>query len=214
MLPTTVWLLRHAESAAPTVFHGAESDIELSKFGARQAAATVEWFREKQPTVVMSSAMRRAVATATPIAIACGVRHEVEVGLHERVVGALCGTASNPDVGPWADTVAQWSSGNTAFTTPGAESFNDLVFRLIPAWNRAIDAHRGGRIVLVAHGIVCKVLLLTLLPGWGPRRWVELGRVPNLATSELVQVGDTWHAEFRLVVPPPVAALVRPDAAT
>lgn len=35
---TRVWLLRHGESANPTVFHGAESDIDLGERGRRQAA--------------------------------------------------------------------------------------------------------------------------------------------------------------------------------
>lgn len=32
-MPTRIWLLRHAETALPTVFHGAESDVGLSRRG-------------------------------------------------------------------------------------------------------------------------------------------------------------------------------------
>mgnify|MGYP000060609739 CR=1 FL=1 len=41
---TTIWLVRHAETSAPTTFHGAESDEVLSSLGERQAAAAAEWF--------------------------------------------------------------------------------------------------------------------------------------------------------------------------
>ena len=67
-LPEAVWLVRHAETAAPTLFHGAESDIELGAHGHRQVAAAVKWFAALRPTVVVSSAMRRAVQMPTPLA--------------------------------------------------------------------------------------------------------------------------------------------------
>ena len=38
-MTTRVFLLRHAESADPTVFHGYESDVDLSERGVRQAEA-------------------------------------------------------------------------------------------------------------------------------------------------------------------------------
>lgn len=205
---TRVWLTRHAESADPTVFHGAESDIELSALGERQAHAAAAWFRELRPTVVISSAMRRAIATAAPIAAAANVPHLIEPAFHERRVGKLGGTRFSLTDGPWAKTLAEWTAGNSRFTTDGAESFDDLRDRLLPAWDRVMSQHRGERIVLVAHGVLCKVLLLSLLPGWGPTRWAELGRVENLATSELVQHNDTaWQAERLLHVPDPVRAL-------
>src|SRR4051812_13317991 len=58
---TRVFLLRHAESADPTVFHGAESDVGLSERGERQAHAVAAVLAAHRPTAVVSSAMRRAV---------------------------------------------------------------------------------------------------------------------------------------------------------
>lgn len=208
MTTTRVWLARHAESADPTVFHGAESDIGLSDLGERQAAAAAGWFRDLRPTRVISSAMRRAVATAAPIAAAAGVPHLLEPAFHERRVGALGGTNFSLTDGPWAETLANWTAGRTQFTTAGAESYDALRDRLLTAWDRVTSEHRGERIVLVAHGVVCKVLLLSLLPGWGPTRWADLGRVENLATSELFRHDDgPWQAGQVLVVPEAVRAL-------
>lgn len=211
---TRVWLLRHAETATPNVFHGVESDVVLSEHGHRQAAAAAEWFRQFTPDVVISSAMRRAVATAEPIAAACAVPHLIEPGLHERRVGDLAGTSFSLSDGPWVETLARWTVGDTAYTTPGAESYDDLVTRLCPIWDRLVTRHDGKRIVLVTHGIVCKILLLTLLDGWGPARWHELGKVHNLSVSEVCQVSpSSWRAERLLMIPPPVAALGDSSAA-
>jgi probable phosphoglycerate mutase len=59
-------------------------------------------------------------------------------------------------------------------------------------------------VVLVCHGVVCKVLLLSILHGKGPADWVGIGKIPNLAVSELVPDGGMWRAERLLFVPPPV----------
>lgn len=206
-LPERVWLLRHAETATPALFHGAESDVGLSDLGRGQAAAAGQWFRDQKPTVVVSSGMRRAVDTASPIATACGVPHRIEPDLHERRVGALCGVPFASTEGPWAETVREWAAGNSDFTTPGAESFDDLSRRLIPAWTRIIEANPGARVVVVAHGIVSKVLLLSLVRGWDVTGWSRIGRVPNLAVSELIPDAGLWAAERLLIIPEPVAAL-------
>jgi broad specificity phosphatase PhoE len=205
--PARVWLVRHAETTTPAVFHGAESDIGLSDLGRQQANAAAEWFRDLRPTVVVSSAMRRAVDTAAPIAAGCAVKHHLEPALHERRIGALSGTSFSASEGAWAETIQRWSDGDTAYTTPGAESFEDIARRVLAAWRRVLAAHPGERVVVVAHGVVCKVLLLSLLEGWDSTGWAKLGRVANLAVSELHPIGGNWHAEKLLIVPEPVAAL-------
>lgn len=210
---TTVWLCRHAETAVPNVFHGYESDVDLSEHGRLQAAAAAEWFRELRPTAVVSSAMRRAVETAKVIAARCEVPHHFEEKLHERRVGVLGGTSYAQAHGPWAETERHWAAGECHFTTEGAESYAELADRLVPAFHRAIESHENGRIVVVAHGIVCKILLLSLLNEQGPRKWVELGNCLNLSVSELSrQAGGPWLVNSLLQVPPPVASLNRSRA--
>ncbi|HJZ55214.1 MAG TPA: histidine phosphatase family protein [Gemmataceae bacterium] len=213
---TVLWLTRHAETSIPTIFHGAESDVGLSDLGRRQAVAAAGWYREFGLTAVVSSAMTRAKDTAAPIAAACGVEHHIEPDLHERRVGVLSGTAFSSEGGPWPETITRWVAGETAFTTPGAESFDQLRARLVPAFERVADRFAGGRVLVVAHGVVCKVLLLSLLPGYGPADWMRIGRVANLAATELIRDGATWAAGALhpprvdgplMVVPPPVAAL-------
>ncbi|MGL4420496.1 MAG: histidine phosphatase family protein [Gemmataceae bacterium] len=214
---TIAWLTRHAETVTPHLFHGAESDEILGELGERQAIAAAEHFAELQPTIVVSSAMRRAIATAAPIAARCAVPHRIVPELHERRVGILCRTVHSQIDGPWAETLRAWQRGDVHFTTEGAESFAELAARIVLAWNTLMDSLRGERVVVVSHGITCKILLLSILPGWGPTRWNELGRASNLATSELIFRDGAWHPEMLLQVPPKVAALPllpRPDAST
>ena len=207
-LPERVWLLRHAETTAPHVLNGAESDVPLSEHGFRQAEALGGWFVPFKPTAVVSSTMIRAVQTAAPIARECGAPHTREHLLRERMIGALSGQPFHLGEGPWAETVRAWMGGDTAHTTEGAESFDDLKVRLHEGWNRAIAAHVGGRLVIVAHGIVCKVLLLTLMKGWDAGGWEKLGRVGNAAITELVPGDDGhWHPERLLYIPESIGVL-------
>lgn len=203
---TVVWLVRHAETAAPTMFHGAESDIELGAHGHRQAAAAAEWFAALRPTVVVSSAMKRATETAVPIAAACGVPHLFESQLHERRVGALARAPRAEADHIWNDTIARWLTGETSFAYPGMESFDELRARTLPAFRRVVESHPGGRVVIVCHGVVCKVLLLSLLRGYSHTHWESIGRIPNLAVSELFPDGNYWTARQLLILPPPVVA--------
>ena len=150
--------------------------------------------------------MKRAIDTASVIADRCDVSHSIAADLHERQVGKLGGTSFALAEGPWVETVRRWSNGEIEFTTPGAESYAELMARLVPAFERAIEPFAGGRVVVIAHGIVCKILLLTFLEGWGPRKWEELGKVSNLAVSEVERsTSPIWEVKKLLYVPPHVA---------
>lgn len=206
-MSTRVYLLRHAESADPTVFHGAESDVGLSPRGQRQAQAIATELASLKPAVVISSAMVRAVQTATPIAQAAGVPLQIEPQLHERRVGALSGQPFPAASGIWPETRQRWIDGDTGYAPTGAESFDDLRHRLLPVWNAVTRQHHGRTLVVVAHGIVCRVLLLCLLPGKGPSAWNDFGPMLNVAINELHWTGQTWQALQINHVPESVAAL-------
>jgi 2,3-bisphosphoglycerate-dependent phosphoglycerate mutase len=201
---TIIWLARHAETARPTVVHGAESDIELGVHGHQQAEAAATWFRDREPTVVVSSAMRRAIDTARPIAALCSVAHEIEAAFHERMVGPFSQKSGEEVDAVWAETVRRWEAGEIAYAYPGMESFERIRDRVLPTFERIAERHVGGRIVIIAHGVVCKVLLLSVLSGTSSADWTRLGRALNLSVSELIPHGRRWQATQLLEVPPPV----------
>jgi probable phosphoglycerate mutase len=185
--------MRHGESADPTVFHGAESDIDLGDRGRRQAMAAAEVLAPFRPAAVVSSAMRRAVATAEPIAAACGLPLRLEPDLHERRVGALSGQSFAASEGVWAATLARWIAGEPGFAPPGAESFVDLRARLLPVWHRLADEFAGRSLVVVAHGVVCKALIVSLVSGLSLADWKRLGPVPNVGVTELTGGSGGWR---------------------
>jgi hypothetical protein len=58
--------------------------------------------------------------------------------------------------------------------------------------------------VVVAHGVVCKVLLLEVLPGHTVADWHRLGAIANVGISELrcEGPGAAWQAVRLNEVPP------------
>ena len=142
-----VLLLRHAETTAPDLFHGAESDVGLSERGLSQAESIAPILAREQPAAIISSPMRRAVETATPIAQACGLPVQIEPALHERRIGSLCGEPYNALHGPWAETLRRWQAGDLAYATPGAESFLAIRDRVLPVWLRLAESFAGQTIL-------------------------------------------------------------------
>jgi broad specificity phosphatase PhoE len=206
-VPTRVFVLRHGESADPTVFHGAESDVGLSERGRKQAEAVAPLLAGHAPAAVVSSAMRRARDTAAPIAAACGLPVLLEPQLHERRVGALSGTPFGGREGVWPDTLRRWIAGETSFAPRGAESFDDIRDRVLPVWERLTRAYDGRCLVVVAHGVVCKVLFLSLLPGLSPADWHRLGPIRNAALTELEGTDGHWQSRRLNELPAEVAAV-------
>ncbi|MFO0863739.1 MAG: histidine phosphatase family protein [Gemmataceae bacterium] len=119
MTTTRIYLLRHAESANPKVFHGAESDTELSALGERQALAIAEHLCSTDLQAVVASGMRRAQRTALAIANACGLTVETEPDLHERRVGFMSGLGFDGGNGIWPETIRRWDAGETSFAHEG-----------------------------------------------------------------------------------------------
>jgi|SRR5579864_5217551 len=188
--PTRVLLLRHADTAAPQLFHGAESDLALSERGPRGAEAIAPSLALQRPAAVISSPMRRAVETATPIAWTCGLSLRVEKDLHERRIGALCGQPYDAIAGPWAETLRRWQAGDLSHATVGAESFVDIRDRVMPVWSLLAETFKGETFVVVTHGAVIRVLLLCLNLGftfWGGFS------CPNLSLYELRMRPGHWR---------------------
>ena len=206
-MPTRVLLMRHAETCRPDVFHGFESDADLSELGYRQANVVATVVAALRPEFIYSSGMLRARLTAEPIARACRLPLHIESELHERKVGSLVGMPAQPEQGIWPDTLHRWMGGETSFAPDGSESFDAIRQRVLPIWDRLTVRHEGKTLVVVCHGIVCRVLLLSLLPNHTVADWNRLGRIQNVSISELVGAGRTWNVSRVAEVPEEVSVL-------
>ena len=77
-----LWV-RHGEPERIAPGSGVRADPALTSLGREQAQRLADWLAFESIDAVVSSPLRRAVDTATPIATSCGVEIEVVDGLVE-----------------------------------------------------------------------------------------------------------------------------------
>jgi broad specificity phosphatase PhoE len=172
---TRVLLLRHAETSAPGFFHGSESDVGLGPVGFEQARRVADRIAAERPDAVYSSGMRRAVETARPIAEASGLPLLMIEGLRERRMGPMSGMARSAGWSTYEETKDHWIAGRLDFTHEGGESFAAIRDRATSAFLGLLASERDKTVVVVAHGVLNRVLLTSLLEGYTP---ANFDRVP------------------------------------
>ena len=197
-------LIRHAETSAPDVFHGAESDIGLSDWGQRQAGLLAERLKTQGACAVYCSAMQRAIATARPVAAACGLDLTILPRLHERKIGPLSGLTREDGWSIYAESKKRWIAGELEFTHEGGESFAAIRRRVLPVVEVIAARHRGHTAVVIAHGIVIRVLLLTLLDHLEPADFDRIA-IDFASINDLRWDGRRWEAQAlnQVVAPSP-----------
>jgi broad specificity phosphatase PhoE len=190
---TRLLLARHAETSAPDRFHGAESDVGLSAWGLEQAERLGRWLADEGPTALYCSALRRAVDTAIPIGRLCRLEPVVVTALHERRIGALSGVSREEGWATYAQIKARWIAGELEASHPGGESFADIRGRVCPVLEELASRHRGETIAVVAHGVVIRVALTSLVAGLAPADFDRIA-IDFASVNDLGFDGRTWTA--------------------
>lgn len=193
MLETRLLLIRHAETSAPQFFHGAESDIGLSDWGRNQALCLAEHLKNENASALYCSAMERAVTTARPIGAACGLPVTIVPELHERKIGPLSGLSREQGWGIYVQSKRRWRKGDLEFTHEGGESFADIRRRVLPIIDDLRTRHTGQTFIVVAHGIVIRVLILSLLEEMQPADFSRIA-IDFASINDLRWDGRRWRS--------------------
>ncbi|MGL5862719.1 MAG: histidine phosphatase family protein [Phycicoccus sp.] len=157
-------------------------DPSLSAVGQVQAAAAgrlVVALVQDDPVRVVTSSLARAVETGSAVATALGVDASVDADWDEQSFGDWDGRT-------FRELVEDEPHGLRALRTdpgyrpPGGESHDELVGRVLPAWDRAVAA--GGTTVVVCHRKPILVVLAELLGLPHERAW-RLAAAPGSLTA-------------------------------
>ena len=150
---TTVYVVRHAESAANAGnYFASQSDSPLSDKGREQVVRMVRAFERITIHAVYSSDLSRAKDTVAPLAASRGLEVRAFDALRERSMGDLTGMTfdavktSLPEV--WSRLVAR----DHTLVPPGGESQIDLGHRVRRVLAEIVPGHRGESIVIGSHG--------------------------------------------------------------
>ena len=138
--------------------------------------------------------MRRAIETTWPIARTCNLIPIPIAALHERRIGPLSGLAREEGWAVYSASKTRWVSGDLDHTHEGGESYNDVRRRVVPVFQELVARHVGETIAVVAHGVVIRVALTSLLAGARPSDFDRFA-IDFASVNELRFDGTTWTAE-------------------
>jgi broad specificity phosphatase PhoE len=160
---TELILARHGETEwnVEEVFRG-RVDVELNETGRRQAELLAESLSELKIEAVYSSPLKRALDTAKSIARRQRLEVEVSPGLIDCDFGQWQELPLKEVKNRYKDLYRQWTESPQLVKIPGGESLDRVRERALKVVNELMAEH-GGRVVLVSHRVVNKVLICALL---------------------------------------------------
>ena len=161
MIQKTIYLIRHGETDYNRrgVVQGSGVDSDLNDMGRAQAQAFFQAYQHVPFSKIYISGLKRTYQTAEPF-IELGLPFEKLTGLNEISWGVMEGKApGNLENEYYRDLIESWASGNSAKTTDGGESPDQVVARQKEAM-ATILAHPEEETILVAmHGRAMRILL-------------------------------------------------------
>lgn len=164
---TVVYLVRNAQTLndelPEPLLHGQKFDPELSMGGRLQASELSGLLLNRRPTVVYTSPLWRAIQTARPLLKRDAVRLHIESCLTEIAMGDWEGKTW-----PWvqrneAAAMCRHVKDPGTYGFPRGENFADVATRVLPAMDRIAREHEDGRVVVVTHRPIIRVVLATYL---------------------------------------------------
>jgi broad specificity phosphatase PhoE len=148
---STIYLLRHGETALNASRVVQPADTPLSERGARQAERLAERLASVGLRGIRSSDLPRAHETAAAIARATGLPIALDPDLQERNYGAVRGV-------PYAKLTEDIFGPD--YVPPDGESWAAFHARVDRAWARiARECAGDGSFAVVTHGLVCWSML-------------------------------------------------------
>ncbi len=162
-----LFLVRHGATAnnelKPPRIQGQTSDDGLSAAGKRQAAATSELFSTFPLAAVYSSPMKRASETAAAIAQPHGLDVQPVPDLIECHVGDWGGMTWPEIEASQPERYRQFQEDPATYGYAGGENLRELVDRVAPALTGIMQANLGNTVLAVAHNVVNRAYLASLL---------------------------------------------------
>ncbi|WNG85826.1 histidine phosphatase family protein [Mycobacterium sp. ITM-2016-00317] len=184
-------MLRHGQTEynASSRMQG-QLDTDLSDLGREQAVAAAEVLAKRQPLLIVSSDLRRALDTAVALGERSGQPVSIDTRLRETHLGDWQGmTHLEVDaVAPgarlaWRDD-ARWAPHGGESRIDVAERSLPLVQELVAQQTEWGTAGSERPVVLVAHGGLIAALTAELL-GLPPENWPMLGGMGNASWVQL-----------------------------
>lgn len=198
MTARRVVVVRHGRTAHNQngIWQG-QLDVPLDDVGVLQAKAAAPVLAAEvldgAPVAVVSSDLSRAAGTAAAVADVLGVPVTLDERLRETYAGRWQGlTRAQIAAAGWGGEFESWRRGDDV-PAGGGERRTEVGARGAAAIRDHAAALDGGTLVVVAHGGLLRVAILTLL-GLDPARWgMLLGGLGNCEWARLAPGEPSWR---------------------
>lgn len=195
-------LWRHGRTAwnAEQRFQG-HTDVPLDDVGVAQARRAARVLVGVGPSVIVSSDMSRATATADALSAVTGVAVRTDERLRETYGGRWQGLTVDEIRAVDGSAYDLWRSDSSVdVPAGGGETRSDLAARVVPALVEAVDrTPPGATVVAVTHGGSVRAALGSLL-GLPIECWSALAGLANCCWSVLEErAGELGGAGWRLL---------------
>jgi phosphoserine phosphatase len=157
-------LVRHGETEwnATEVFRG-RADVPLNETGLKQAQLLGEYLRREKIDAVYSSPLSRAVKTAEAIAGFQKTPVNIVSNLNDIDCGEWEGLSLAEVKERYDDVYQDWQDTPEQVRLPGGETLEEVRGRALPFVEDSVARLGEGKIALVSHRVVNKVLICALL---------------------------------------------------
>ena len=168
---TRIYLIRHGETEfnRQGVFRG-RLDIDLNDVGIKQAGETGRALMGEGIAYVLTSPLKRAVATARTVSECLGVGYEADEAFNNINLGSWQGVPKNKVKQDYPEEWGKWTTEPEHLILPGGESVEDVKRRASVRIDEVIRA-REGAFAIVTHRSVIKVLAAHMLGVPPPYFW-------------------------------------------
>jgi broad specificity phosphatase PhoE len=157
-------LTRHGETDwnLNEVFRG-RIDVELNETGIEQAELLGKYLSDLKVDFIYSSPLKRAVKTAGAIARYQNLEVNIVQNLVDFDFGEWQGLSRQEVKDRYEELYTDWIDLPEQVRIPGGECLEDVRKRATAVVSDVIERYDDGRVVLVSHRVVNKVLICALL---------------------------------------------------
>jgi broad specificity phosphatase PhoE len=157
-------LARHGETDwnVAEVFRG-RIDVELNETGVKQAGLLGKYLSEVKVDAVYSSPLKRALKTAEVVAGYQAIEVNIVRGLIDFDYGEWQGLSHQEVKDRYEELYVEWLSRPEQVRMPDGESLEGVRKRTMTVIGDVVENHYEGRVVLVSHRVVNKILICALL---------------------------------------------------
>lgn len=204
-MKTRFYLIRHGETEwnKQRIYQG-WTDIELSETGKQQAELLGNRFQKLDLDAIYVSPLKRAIATAEPIAEAKGIELVLDEHFKEINFGEWEGNSVPQLTEKYGEPFQKFYDNPFLHTFPGEGSFDRVIERSVKGFELLLEKHKGQTVGIVSHGGLLRVLIMTLMgmdTSFYRKTWLSNTSITTIDVLEdglplLLTLNDKAHLEY------------------